>query len=30
MPNLTALFALPPAEAVTYMQARGLLSPTFS
>lgn len=27
---LKALFALPPAEAVAYMQARGLLSPTFS
>jgi len=27
---LTALFPLPPAEAVAYMQARGLLSPTFS
>jgi len=30
MPNLTAIFPLPPAEAVAYMQARGLLSPTFS
>ena len=30
MIDLKALFALPPAEAVAYMQARGLLTPTFS
>ena len=30
MADLKALFQLPPAEAVAYMQARGLLSPTFS
>ena len=30
MPDLKALFSLAPAEALAYMQARGLLLPTFS